>query len=65
MDDDAFARGSTVAIGFLIWLLQVLMIIKSNRTTRNEKIAWVLAVIFISWFAWLFYLLPAPLKRGE
>jgi hypothetical protein len=64
MDDIALTHASNVAIGFLIWLLPVIMIIKSNRTTRNEKIAWVLAVILVSWFAWLFYLLLAPLKRG-
>lgn len=65
MDDNALTHASNVAIGFLVWLLPVIMIIKSDRTTGNEKIAWVLAVIFVSWFAWFFYLLLAPLKRGE
>lgn len=50
------------AIGFL-WLLPILVIIISKKTTGREKIAWVLAVIFISWFAWIFYLLLAPIKR--
>ena len=65
MDMDAFSHGTVWAIGFLIWLLPVIMIVKSDRTTRNEKIAWVLAVIFVSWFAWVFYMLLAPLKREE
>lgn len=49
------------AIG-LIWVLPILIIISSNKTTGGEKLAWVLAVIFISWFAWIFYMLLAPVK---
>jgi hypothetical protein len=49
-------------IGF-IWILPILIIISSSKTTGSEKLAWVLAVIFISWFAWIFYLLLAPLKK--
>ena len=51
-----------VAIGFL-WLLPVLIIINSEKTTGSEKLAWVLAVFFISWFAWVFYMLIAPVKN--
>jgi len=46
-----------------IWLLPLLIIISSGKTTGGEKLAWVLAVIFISWFAWIFYLLLAPIKK--
>jgi hypothetical protein len=49
-------------IGF-IWALPILIIISSSKTTGSEKLAWVLAVIFISWFAWIFYLLLAPIKK--
>ncbi|MFW8592528.1 PLDc N-terminal domain-containing protein [Glaciecola sp. 2405UD65-10] len=47
----------------LIWFIPLIMIATSRRTTGGEKAAWILAVIFISWFAWIFYLLLAPLKR--
>lgn len=50
------------AIG-LAWVLPVIIIISSDKTSRGEKVAWVLAVIFISWFAWVFYLLLAPIKK--
>jgi len=50
------------AIGF-IWVLPILIIISSNKTTVGEKFAWVLAVIFVSWFAWVFYMLLAPIKN--
>ena len=50
------------AIG-LVWVLPIIIIISSDKTSRGEKVAWVLAVIFISWFAWIFYLLLAPLKK--
>jgi len=39
--------------------------LSSRKTSGNEKLAWILAVLFISWFAWIFYLLLAPLKRNE
>ena len=47
----------------VIWLLPVIMIVNSDRTQGNEKLAWVLLVVFVSWFAWVFYLLLAPLKK--
>lgn len=46
-----------------IWLLPILIIISSSKTTGGEKLAWVIAVIFISWFAWVFYMLLAPIKN--
>jgi hypothetical protein len=48
---------------FVVWLLPIVLIAGSDRTYGKEKFAWVLAVIFISWFAWVFYLLLAPLKK--
>lgn len=51
-----------LAIAFA-WLIPIITIARSKKTTRNEKIAWILAVIFISWFAWIFYFLLAPIKK--
>jgi hypothetical protein len=45
------------------WLFPILMIVSSDKTSGTEKLAWVLAVVFISWFAWIFYLLLAPIKN--
>lgn len=45
-----------------IWFLPILLIAASDRTSGKEKAAWILGVIFITWFAWVFYLLLAPLK---
>lgn len=50
------------AIAFA-WVLPIILISSSRKTTGSEKIAWLLAVIFISWFAWIFYLLLAPIKK--
>lgn len=47
----------------IIWLLPLIIILFSNKTKGIEKLAWILAVIFISWFAWFFYLLFAPIKK--
>ncbi len=55
---------SIVAIVFVlaIWLLPFIIVISSSKTTGKEKLAWLLAMIFISWFAWIFYALLAPIK---
>jgi len=47
----------------VLYLLPIISIMNSNKTTGNEKLVWILAVLFISWFAWIFYLLLAPLKK--
>ena len=48
---------------FFVWLLPILIIATSDKTTGAEKVAWILAIIFLSWFAWIFYFLLAPLKE--
>jgi hypothetical protein len=50
---------------FLIWLVPVILVAKSNWTQGNEKVAWVLLIIFVSWLAWIFYLLLAPIKQSR
>jgi hypothetical protein len=47
----------------LFWILPLLAILFSSKTRGSEKLAWILAVLFISWFAWIFYLLLAPIKK--
>jgi len=56
-----FALLCTVGV-FLIWLLPILMIASSDQTTKGEKFCWILCIIFLSWFAWIFYFFLAPLK---
>ena len=52
-----------LAIVTFCWLLPIIIIALSNRTSGADKAAWILAVIFISWFAWIFYALLAPLNK--
>jgi len=59
----AFVTFVFMVICFAIWLAPILLIAGSDRTGGKEKFAWILAVIFVSWFAWVFYLLLAPLTR--
>jgi Mn2+/Fe2+ NRAMP family transporter len=54
-----------LGIIIFLWLLPILSILSSRKTSGNEKLAWILAVLFISWFAWIFYLLLAPLKSKD
>ncbi len=48
-----------------VWLLPIILIGVSDRTSGREKFAWILAVIFITWFAWIFYMLLAPISKRE
>jgi hypothetical protein len=58
------ALALAVPLGWLfIWFLPILIIVCSNKTTGGEKLAWILAIVFLSWFAWIFYFLLAPIKR--
>ncbi|MCZ6641041.1 MAG: hypothetical protein O7G86_13960 [Gammaproteobacteria bacterium] len=61
----SFAALVAVLVCIAIWFLPIILIGSSDRTRGKEKVAWILAVIFISWFAWVFYLLLAPLKRRD
>ena len=60
--------GAVLAVGLgglFIWVLPILIIATSDRTTGAEKAAWILAIVFLSWFAWIFYALLAPLKQDR
>jgi hypothetical protein len=61
-DSTSISLAFLLIIGF-IWLIPFLTIVFSSKTRGSEKLAWVLAVLFISWFAWIFYLLLAPIKK--
>lgn len=57
--------GVTNVLVFLIfWLVPIVLIAKSDRTQGGEKLAWILLIIFVSWLAWIFYLLLAPIKQS-
>ena len=43
-----------------IWLLPVLLILRSKKTNGAEKLVWILLIFFFSWFSWLLYMLIAP-----
>jgi hypothetical protein len=63
MDDSTLTLLTFMAIIGAIWLMPLLFIASSSKTTGSEKLAWIIAVIFVSWFAWIFYLLLAPIKK--
>ena len=59
-----FALLSGAAV-LAIWVLPVWIIATSDKTTGYEKIAWLLAMFCLSWFAWIFYFFLAPIKSRE
>ena len=52
----------SAALMLAIWIAPAWIIATSDKTTGGEKIAWLLAMVFLSWFAWVFYFFLAPLK---
>jgi hypothetical protein len=59
----SFAVAVAIVLGCaFLWLLPILIIANSDRTTGGEKLLWILAIIFLSWFAWILYFLVAPIK---
>ncbi len=54
-----------IIIFLILWLLPIFFIITSDKTSGAEKLFWLLAVLFVSWFAWIFYLLLAPIGNTE
>ncbi len=53
--------GLVVALGgVLLWLLPIVLIAASDKVGNAEKILWILAIVFLSWFAWILYFFFAP-----
>ena len=49
----------------IFWLVPVIIISKSKIVGKREKMAWLFATLFISWGAWVLYVLLAPLKSND
>ena len=47
----------------IIWLVPLFIVASSNKVSGTEKLAWIIAMIFISWFSFILYLLLAPIKE--
>ncbi|MCV6626390.1 MAG: hypothetical protein OIF38_09845 [Cellvibrionaceae bacterium] len=52
-----------IILGFCIWLYPIVRMARSDRTQGVEKIAWVLITALVFWFAWILYLLIAPIDK--
>ena len=50
---------------FTFWIIPVLFVAYSKKVSGKEKLAWILAITFISWFAWLFFVLLAPVTTAK
>lgn len=51
----------------IIWLIALVAIIRSPKTSGAEKVAWVFVTLFLSWIGFILYLVLAPLsgKKSE
>ena len=50
---------------FTFWVIPIFFVAKSNKVGGKEKLAWILAITFVSWFAWLFFALLAPITQQK
>ncbi|WP_299006199.1 hypothetical protein [uncultured Shewanella sp.] len=46
----------------IAWIAPMAFIACSSQITKYEKIAWIIAITFISWFAFIIYLLVRKIK---
>jgi cytochrome bd-type quinol oxidase subunit 2 len=47
------------------WVIPVFFVLRSNKVSGKEKLAWILAITFVSWFAGLFFALLAPIAGSK
>jgi len=47
----------------IIWLIPFFKILKSDRTNGIEKLVWIIAMLSVSWFAWILYVFLAPIDK--
>lgn len=55
----------TILIILVFWLIPLVIIARSKKVSANEKLAWLLATIFVSWLSFILFLLLAPLKPRD
>lgn len=56
--------GAIVAVT-IIWGVPLGFILSDPIISKKERIIWVFATVFVSWFAWLLYLWVAPVLPRE
>ena len=49
-----------IILFIIVWLMPLIFILRSKKTTGTEKLVWVLLILFFSWFSWILYLIIAP-----
>jgi multidrug transporter EmrE-like cation transporter len=52
-------------ISILAYIIPVVVVAKSKRTSGNEKFLWLILVILFSWISFLAFLLAAPIKKSD
>lgn len=57
--------GLGVLLIAIMWLLPILLILRSKKTTGLEKSLWIVLILFFSWFSWILYLIIAPVDKHK
>lgn len=68
MDLNMTNIGQFIGLAFavvIIWGIPLAFIVGDPRISKKERIIWIFAVVFVSWFAWLLYFFVAPVLPRE
>jgi len=49
----------------VIWGVPIFLILRAQDVSKEEKLAWIIASVFISWACLILFYLLAPLKTDE
>ena len=49
----------------IVWGIPLGFIVSDPLISKKERMIWIFAVVFVSWFAWLLYFLVAPVLPKE
>ena len=49
----------------IFWFLPILLVAKNRNIKSDKKMLWIVAVVFLSWIAWILCTIFAPVSRAD
>jgi len=50
---------------FVFWVTPIAMIMKNQEASKKEKVLWIFAAFFVSWFAFILFVFIAPVFPND
>lgn len=54
-----------IIIFFFTWLIPIIVVAKSSKVDGVEKLVWIMSILFVSWLAFIAYLIAAPVMKNS